>query len=202
MSRLDYVTISIVVICLIALGFLVYKTIGLLAGDKPQAIEPIEYTNPDDTAADDEYDLEEGETLSDDYEEGGPASDEDLDDDDLSSSEDYELIDDEEPVSSDDDYEEDSSEDDADYEEAATSTQSIASGNYLVVAGTYRQKINAENQVRKLKRAGFDESRVASFNRGAYAVALVGSHDSRSDAIAQVDQLKDKGFSAFVKTKE
>ena len=73
MSRLDYVTISIVVICLIALGFLVYKTIGLLAGDKPQATEPIEYTNSEDTAADDEYDLEEGDTQSDYDEESGPG---------------------------------------------------------------------------------------------------------------------------------
>ena len=123
-----------------------------------------------------------------------PASDEDLDDDDLDTSDDYELVDDEESGASDDEYEDDTSADDTDYEEDPAPTQSIATGDYLVVAGTYRQKVNAENQVRKLKRAGFDESRVASFNRGAYAVALVGSYDSRSDARAQVDKLKDKAF--------
>ncbi len=34
MSRLDYATIIIVVICLVAAGFLLYKTYGMFSGDK------------------------------------------------------------------------------------------------------------------------------------------------------------------------
>ncbi|MFM9949155.1 MAG: SPOR domain-containing protein [Saprospiraceae bacterium] len=47
MSRLDYVTVGIVAVCLAALGFLVYKTVGLMNGNaetEPQA--NMDYVDP------------------------------------------------------------------------------------------------------------------------------------------------------------
>ena len=47
MSRLDYVTVGIVAVCLAALGFLVFKTVGLMNGNaetEPQAT--IGYVDP------------------------------------------------------------------------------------------------------------------------------------------------------------
>jgi len=47
MSRLDYVTVGIVAVCLAALGFLVYKTVGLMNGNaetEPQAT--MDYVDP------------------------------------------------------------------------------------------------------------------------------------------------------------
>ncbi len=46
MSRLDYVTVGIVAVCLAALGFLVFKTVGLMNGEADTET-PTEYANPD-----------------------------------------------------------------------------------------------------------------------------------------------------------
>lgn len=47
MSRLDYVTVGIVAVCLAALGFLVFKTIGLMNGNTETETQPTaEYVDP------------------------------------------------------------------------------------------------------------------------------------------------------------
>ena len=206
MSRLDYVTISIVVICLIALGFLVYKTIGLMTADPAKKKQQTEQLADDSGVADT-------------YEEVDSLSTEDLDDDEVTG-----VLDDPESDISEDDLAEDaadlndggttSDEDysDDEYDDATTkSTEeeepepipatpaSYESGEYMVLAGSYRLESNAANQVNKLKGSGFNNARVAKFNKSTFAVALVDRFDSRSDADALVRQLKDKGFDAFVK---
>lgn len=200
MSRLDYVTISIVVICLIALGFLVYKTIGLMTADPSQKKQQTEQTTDDSGDADTYNDVD-------------SLASEDLDDDEVTG-----ILDDPNDDTSEDELPEDASDletedtsapieddtetdaaDDAAEVEAPTRPASYDSGAYLVLAGSFRQEINADNQVKKLKANGFDNARVTKFNKSAYAVALVDRFDSRSEANALVKELEGKGFEALVK---
>lgn len=95
--------------------------------------------------------------------------------------------------------EEDSKEED----EVPTSfnAETSAEGDFMVLAGSFKQKANAEAQVRRLKRMGFDDARVASFNGGSLAVALVGRFDDAQAANKLATQVEAKGIDAFVKRK-
>lgn len=200
MSRLDYVTISIVVICLIALGFLVYKTIGLMTTDpakKKQQTEQAANTDTEDPNT---------------YEDTDSLLTEDLDDDEVSG-----VLDDPDDDTSEDELPEDAADletentpdpiDDTSTDDAVEENQdeaepsrpaSYSSGDYLVLAGSFRQMANAENQVKKLKSNGFENAQVTKFNKSTYAVALVDRFPNRSDAEALVDQLQRRGFEARV----
>lgn len=72
------------------------------------------------------------------------------------------------------------------------------SGRYLVIAGSFRQQINAKERVSKLKAAGFSNTTVEKFNKGTYAVALAGQSDRYSEAKALADKLLKAGFEAQV----
>ncbi len=90
MSKLDFITILIVAICVGALGFLVYKTVKLMNPDEatPEVIENTEpaYDPADEYALDDE-----GDVITDDT----PASDESTDNSNTpASEEDYPIADD------------------------------------------------------------------------------------------------------------
>ncbi len=71
----------------------------------------------------------------------------------------------------------------------------------MVLAGSYKQKVNATNQVNKLKKLGYDDASVEIFNSGALAVALVDRFDSYSEANALKKELESKGFDVFIKKK-
>jgi len=71
----------------------------------------------------------------------------------------------------------------------------------MVIAGSYRQKSNAENQVSKLRKLGYSDSSVENFNRGSYAVVLVDRFSSYSDAKALVRKLAGDGVEAMIKEK-
>jgi hypothetical protein len=71
-------------------------------------------------------------------------------------------------------------------------------GRYLVIAGSFRQRVGAEQRVSGLKKAGFKESTVQKFNRGTYAVALAGQSDRFSEAKKLADDIIKAGFEAQV----
>jgi cell division protein FtsN len=71
-------------------------------------------------------------------------------------------------------------------------------GRYLVIAGSFRQRMGAEQRVSRLKKAGFSESTVEKFNRGTYAVALAGQSDRFSEAKNLADKIIKAGFEAQV----
>lgn len=71
-------------------------------------------------------------------------------------------------------------------------------GRYLVIAGSFRQRVGAEQRVSGLKKAGFKESTVQKFNRGTYAVALAGQSDRFSEAKKLADEIVKAGFEAQV----
>lgn len=70
---------------------------------------------------------------------------------------------------------------------------------YLVIAGSYRQEMNARLQMKRLRTAGFNDAEVGFTNRGAYAVAVAGKSDSEMDAREIAAKVRAKGHAAFVK---
>jgi cell division protein FtsN len=214
MSRLDYVTIAIVAAIVLILGFLVYKTISLVNKDELENTQQTEQTvadlqNSEDTYDEDEdyrYD-DEGDIVKEDLAEALPATDIDLDDDELG---DYDEIADEPTV---DDYEADQAKEEEDYpsEDAASPEEysdepddsSFSSeGDYMVIAGSYTVKANAESAAKKFRSQGYENAEVGIFNRGAYANVIVDRFDSSSSAQKLAKELKNKGIEAYVQKKK
>ena len=192
MSKLDFITIFIVAICIAALGFLVFKTVGIMGTDDPTPTEEpvVDNTTIDEAAEydfDDEGNIKDGSTTTTDDDEY-PIDGSDTDNSNEDDTETLDLDDDEETTSTDDDVD--------------TNQSNSNGGDYLVLAGTYKEKVNAEIQVRKLQKMGYDNAEVKSFNRGAYAVALVDRFDNFSEAAALRNKLADKGIDVFVKKKK
>ncbi len=218
MSRLDIITIAIVIACLGALGYLVYKIVSLM--NPPEKAETsIQDTYPD-TSADEST-----------YTDWGSKTDtnqvdEDLDDNAFAA-------DGQKPASSYDASSYDASELDEAPAPAAekpaaskpapskpaptkpapeatpkgatsgstssASTATVSSeGKYMVLAGSFKQRANAETQVANLRKKGFANAEVSLFNRSAYAVVLVDRFDNYSDAKQLVADLKAKGVDALV----
>jgi len=74
-------------------------------------------------------------------------------------------------------------------------------GKFLVVAGTFKQEINAEIQLKKFKQMGYDNAEIGKFNKKAYASLIVNRFTSASEAKQLVNALKRKGIDAYVHTK-
>ncbi|MBC6993768.1 SPOR domain-containing protein [Neolewinella lacunae] len=79
-----------------------------------------------------------------------------------------------------------------------TTPVETSEGRYLVIAGSFRQMVNADERVRALRKAGFAETRLEKFNRSTYAVALAGQSDSYSEANRLAQSVRAKGFEAEV----
>lgn len=203
MSRLDTFTVLIVGLCLAALGYLVYKTIKLrqLKNSSPTtsiSIQEEDQTTPADALTFDD----EGRIVDPIAAEEGDLDDEQLsvnngtlvEEEEGSAEEDENLTPAPEPIA----------EKEAEKaEEVPTSfnAETSAEGDFMVLAGSFKQKANAEAQVRRLKQMGFDDARVASFNGGSLAVALVGRFKDAKEANKLASQVEAKGIDAFVKRK-
>lgn len=72
----------------------------------------------------------------------------------------------------------------------------------MVLAGSFKQRANADTQVASLRKKGFANAAVHLFNRSAYAVVLVDRFDSYSAAKQLVADLKAKGVDALVQEQE
>lgn len=64
----------------------------------------------------------------------------------------------------------------------AYSNGSSESGDYLVVAGTFKQMINAETALRTYKSKGYSNAYIGKFNKSAYASLIVGRFARDSEA--------------------
>lgn len=78
---------------------------------------------------------------------------------------------------------------------------SSSGGNYLVLAGAFTVMSNAEAHAKRVEKMGFSGARVALFNKGKYATVLVDRFESKSEATALVNRLTGKGVEAYVHTK-
>jgi len=194
MSKLDFITILIVAICVAALGFLVYKTVGIMGPEDTNSPIVEQVDEPTDTTTiEDEYAIDdEGEIITDDASTNNASEPTTTVDD-----EDYPV--DGESINEDDD----NSPTTTDTSKPSAYDNDSSSGKYMVLAGSYAQKVNAENQVSKLKKMGYDDAEVKLFNHGALAVALVARFDNYGDAAALKKELAKEGIDdVFIKKKK
>jgi cell division protein FtsN len=83
----------------------------------------------------------------------------------------------------------------------SSETASLSAGRYMVIGGSFAQASHAQKELRKIQKAGYPNARVEKFNRGTYASILVERFEQSSDAKALVKALKSKGFDAMVLAK-
>ncbi|MBI5915073.1 MAG: SPOR domain-containing protein [Bacteroidetes bacterium] len=203
MSKLDYVTVSIVAICILAIGFLVYKMTNLFQGDKPaDKIETV--TDSVEVEDDGVYDYEIDEnvdstgTVS---KTGGAATDA------APTTKPATKPADNKEVSAGDA----AAEDDAETANPGTSTTNTTTassekasdtgGKFMVLAGSFTKKNFADAQVKKLNKMGYDNARSEIFDRGKYAVVLVDRFDNMAAAEKLVKKLNADGVKSYVKMK-
>lgn len=190
MSKLDYVTVAIVAICILAIVFFVSKMTDLF-GDKP-ATDQIETVNTPVETEDDIYDGSTETEEIDDAENDGDAETDQADA--PSSSEDLEEG---------KEFDAGSSSAEDDIEKVETPSASYGStGRYMVLAGNFKVKANAKKYAAELRSMGYEHAKVELFDRGKYAVVLVDRFGSMSSAERLVNSLKKDGVSSYVKTKK
>ncbi len=213
MSKLDILTIAIVIVCLAALGYLVYKIVNLV--NPPEEPTTSIQDSYEDTASTD------GEAYKDwDNEVDTAGGDLDLDDEQVTN---YTNTDTDENAPSAASGNKPADEMDngttgvAEKGSKTTSSGSTAttpapaannasstssSGNYMVLAGSYRQRVNADNQVARLRKMGYNNAQVSLFDRGSFAVVLVDRFNNYGDAKRLVNELTSKGVDAIVDEKK
>lgn len=191
MSRLDFFTIFVVALCILAIIFLIFKATELAKGDGTTVPENTSIADDFDNADEDDlYDSDEyaeemsGEADTDEYESTGTgASGEDdeatLDEDEMDDTDEAEA---ETPV----------------IKEPEIISTDASLGKYLVIAGTFKIKSGAETLARQLRNAGYSNAKTSIFDRGTYAVVLVDRFTSKSDADALASRLKSDGTEAYV----
>ena len=193
MSRLDIFTIVVVIICVAAIVFLLYRTTDLF-----KSKETLD-------------DLQQTESL---YEDDGTLGDDYSDDPYYSDTSEFDFLADTGSVAQSESGSEPAPapvepappvKEDT-YQPAKPALENIdemsdSGGNYLVLAGAFTIMANAEVQAARLKKMGFSEARVALFNRGKYATVLVDRFENKSDATALVSRLGESGVDAYVHLK-
>jgi len=78
---------------------------------------------------------------------------------------------------------------------------STPAGEYMVVAGTYRQMLNAENELKKLKKLGYENATIAKFNKSTYASLIVDRFSSSAAAYSYKKALEGQGLDVYVHKK-
>jgi len=177
MSRIDTTTIVIVVILLLALGVLGYQLYKLYQDDGSEPSDTQEqYDNQNALPETDYYDRPE---------DGG-----DLYEYDTGTASDYIP-----PAQPEPNVDTPESGFTVDEETLPPNTY----GDYLVLAGSFEYRHNAENQARRLRSKGYNNAQVVLFNRGAYAVVLVDRFVDYADARELANRLETQAYvDAFV----
>jgi cell division septation protein DedD len=70
-------------------------------------------------------------------------------------------------------------------------TTPATGGLHLVIAGNFAQKVNAEQRVQELKKAGFNDAEVINFDLSEYHTVCVGRFSDVNEARKLVKKLKD-----------
>jgi len=76
-------------------------------------------------------------------------------------------------------------------ETSPAASSASTGGQHLVIAGNFAQKVNAEQRVQELKKAGFPEAEVVNFDLSEYHTVCVGRFDDVNEARKLVKKLKD-----------
>lgn len=192
MSRLDYLTIGIVALCIAALIYLVYRYVNLphsTANPNTTAIidaDTTQFQRKDTTGfpAEDTLDnakpgpgaVVEPEVVP---EEKTPAQ----------SKKEQPAVTESKPIA-------------PPVANNTSNAATLSAGRYMVIGGSFAQASHAQKELRKIQNAGYPNARVEKFNRGTYASILVERFEQSSDAKALVKTLKSKGFDAMVLVKK
>lgn len=82
-------------------------------------------------------------------------------------------------------------------------TKAIAGdgGKYMVMAGSYLLKENAQKMVTKLKTMGYTQASVVVFSSSQYHSVIAARYSSETQARTTATDLKQKGIDSFVKVK-
>lgn len=210
MSRLDWFTIAVVGICILAILFLLGKTSSLLNNESSIITDPnVELSDVSELDSD-ESDIYTDETLEpSDLEEdadGDATNDETVASNSGKSSEDNGINIGKAASGSETDTATDivetAVEEPVRVNTSPSSPASSSGGNFMVVAGSFAQMINAENMVRDLQKKGFAGAEIGKFNAGKYATALAGRFDSQAEAQSLVADLKAKGIEAYIQKRK
>jgi len=187
MSKLDYLTIIIVGVCLAAVVFIMIKVADLGNTQNPLSPAPPQEQReePAEPAPDDTY-TPRGEQASDDR---------------SSRRADNPVIDWEQEEDSAEDALPDLPEDQ--YREPDTPPNSTStSGDYMVLAGSFRLRSGAEAEVQRLKRLGYENAEVTLFNNGAFAAVMVDRFGDLAKAERLVNELQTRhSVAAYVHEK-
>ena len=216
MSRLDYVTIAIVAVCVAALVYLIYMTTNLLGESNDPGNLTENTTTPSDNedTGDDTYYFDDEGRIEDSGTEADAGSNTTSND---GSDYDYQNGEDLDkggststPTATPNEMD---TEDSGVAEEeftarggSSTSTKTaptrVSSGEpYMVIAGTFSNKANAEGMSDKLRSMGYSNVALEPFDRGKYTAVLVERFNALSEAQSLVRELKNKGQEAYVKKK-
>ena len=74
---------------------------------------------------------------------------------------------------------------------------------YLVWGGSFSTRLGAEEEQAKFKKLGYNKTEISLFDKGKYAVVIVGRYPTQAQAQALVNELKSKhNISAIAKKKK
>lgn len=216
MSRLDYVTIAIVAVCVAALVYLIYMTTNLLGepgSDSGTTTEAVPPGNNED-AGDDTYYFNE-ENKAEDIESQADAGSADA-----GSRSDYDYqngegLDKGRSASGTPSTAPSSTSEETDTRSSSVAREeytarggatsgspaSSASGDFMVMAGTFTVKAYAQDMEKKLRSMGYNNVILEPFDRGKFTVVMVDRFSSLSSAQSLVSELKSKGVDSYVKRK-
>ena len=181
MSRVDYVSVIILAVCLTAVGYIgytLYKNSGSETKEPTEQNDTNNFIDEEEEEDPYEYDIEN-----------------DIDSTGVDEEEDVAFTPDEDES---DLEEEDNTEEEIAERKVPDSFSNDGLGAFMVLAGSYTVKQNAEIEASRLRKKGYDNASVELFNRGKYASVLVDRFESEADAKALAKKLKEGGLEAFV----
>lgn len=184
MSKLDFPTILILAVCIVAITFLGFKLYEVMTDDgeateteQPSIIDEEEPT--DDTEEDTyRYDIDEPDSTA------GAITDEEA-----------------EPTAADDEISYTPEEEEPLEDEVPDDFSTERAGKYMVIAGAFSIKQNADNYAQTMQNMGYPNAESRLFNRGKLAVVLVDRFEDKGEAKRLVKELNDKGIEAYLQTK-
>jgi cell division protein FtsN len=204
MSRLDYFTIAIIAICILAIAFLLYKTRSSdLFGGKKDSQTELQKTLKEmgiDTDAEDTTTFEADTTVEAVTDHATkPTESSDLPKATIAKPQTPSTS--TTPATSPGKSSALTSKPSTPAPSTASSTKPTpapsSGGEYLVVAGSFKLKHNAENEARRLQKLGYANASVEIFNKGTFATLVVDRFDTAKAADDLVAELKRKGVPAY-----
>jgi cell division protein FtsN len=195
MSKIDYITIAVVVICISLLGLVFWKVADLNWTEEniQETEESVQMEEEEEAAPflDENYDVTDfvAEDSASDAIETNPV-----------------VVPEEEKIKEKVIIKEPAEE--TKPVKVAEKVEAIAPVNtikeeYLVWGGSFSTRLGAEEEQAKFKKLGYNKAEVSLFDKGKYAVVIVGRYPTQAQAQALVNELKSKhNISAIAKKKK